>query len=339
MISDGKTSLDTVTMQMNFAPVQQINTDLFVINGDYDNGTKKGIPKNKYKVQNVGHGVNDITVDLLTQQLTMRVSAKCLLADYKRGITSHTLDRVIDTITQTGYVQLDVQKVYDNAVVLSADTVNHIPIKDKYYEQLTAVPYSRMYDVTPYGRIQSSLVVKGKYTSVKYRQIHYDKIQELNKDTKSRKFLADVSARRLHKDFANTVRIESNFTSFENIRKYLNIPTNSLKNVLTATGQPNLKLFDKLTQSIDVRIVELFTQYTGMTLHNELKLRGIHGIINDFNGNWQLIEQYVRTRAKGHYRNGLLKNFQQAYKSMHADNSRNYVNIVNYIKSELQAVA
>lgn len=339
MIADGRTAIDTITIQSNFLPVQDINFDKFKTEGKHDNGTEKGKQYETYKVKNVRHGINDITVDMMQQVVTVRLSAKVLMKDYKRGITAHTLDRVVDAITSSGYIQFDCQQLYDNGRVLSVDTVDHVQLKDKYYQQLTAVPYSTMYDAVPYGRVQSSLVLKGRHSSVKYRQIHYDKIQDLNKDKKNREFLQICDARHMHKEFKNIVRIESNLTSFENIRKYLNIPENSLQKVLTAPGTPNLTLFNKIVGTVDIRVVELFTEYSEMSMQQELKIRGIQGIIRDFNYNWSLIERYIKTRAKTYYRNGLLKEVRKVYTQMQTTTDTDFVNIVDYVREQLQATA
>jgi len=335
-------TFDTIKILTNIDTLTSFDDVKFIDKGDHNFGTKNGHRIDQYKVQNIGYGINELKVDMVNSEVTMRLSGKVLKSDYAKGINTSTFERVIDEVNKTGFIQLDTSKVYNEGQVLSVDVVDHIDITDHYYSRLAKVPFGKMYDTTSYSTSRNEgIVISGKHKTFKCRQIHYDKLKDLTKDTTNRKFMTDYGVKFM-KSFTGKVRIETNLTSFKTIRDYLtNDPCSgapSIKQVFESTTKPKFRMFDKMTSSVQLNMLSLFDQYESMTLWHELKLRGIRGIIDDLGRDWSTIERYIKHRSKHNYRR-YRKEFKQVYADMTERKTDYKQNIVEYINQELSKCA
>lgn len=334
------TTFDTIKIQVNTDALKEFNVTKFQQYGEGGKYIKKGKKVHGYKVENIGHGVNGIKVDFITEKVTMRVSGKILKNDYFKGINTNTFGQVTDELNKTDFIQLDGNKLWNEGHIFTCDVVNHIPECPNYYGRLAKVPFDTKHQVQHFNTSRNKgLVIHGTQTSFKERQIHYNKVLDLMKDTQSRKFLTECNANALMKDFEGKVRIETNIANFKRIRAFFDVYGDKEQNgapriedVFTSTQNVNQFAFSKLTKNVQMNLLAMFDQYDGMKLSHELKLRGMKGIMEDLQNDWKLIERYIRHRSPRNYRN-VRKEFKKHYNGR-LEGSYD-VNIVQYITDEL----
>ena len=341
------TTFDTIKIQVNTDALKEFNVTKFQQYGEGGKYIKKGKKVHGYKVENIGHGVNGIKVDFITEKVTMRVSGKILKNDYFKGINTNTFGQVTDELNKTDFIQLDGHKLWNDGHIFTCDVVNHIPECPNYYGRLAKVPFDTKHQVQHFNTSRNKgIVIHGTQTSFKERQIHYNKTLDLMKDTQSRKFLSECNANALMKDFEGKVRIETNIVNFKRIRAFFDVFGDKepngvygaprIEDVFTSTQNVNQFAFSKLTKNVQMNLLQMFDQYDGIKLSHELKIRGMKGIMEDLQNDWKLIERYIRHRSPRNYRN-VRKEFKKHYNGR-LEGSYD-VNIVQYITDELQKCA
>lgn len=329
--------LDSIKIKAPTDVLNGFNADAF----DRNTKTKSGIiVKDTSEIKDVYFGFNNCTINNLTNDFTIEVSAKILGSDYAEGININTYDRLIDTVNSHKILNINSDAFYNVAEVLRADVTDNVKIdyKGDIYSDLSIIPLPNKYEVTPYSTTRNKGVVfKGKQKSFKERQIMYDKLIELSSVRQGKQFLNSVNKHKIYNDFKNTVRVEGNFTSFDTMRKY--IGSNKFSDVLNSDAKVNFQLFNKIVKQAVVEVLHLFDKYDGMTLKEVIRRRGLEGIITDAKYNWNYIDLWLKNKAPKNYRRAR-KEFRAIYLELQTKQQKNNgVHVIKIFSDALSKVA
>jgi hypothetical protein len=277
--------------------------------------------------QNIDFGINNFTINKVTDVLIFEVSAKALKNDYALGINDNTFEHLIDSINSTNVIKLDSSIIYNEGKLLRADVTDNVKFEEyfgtNFYTDITAIPLTpNKYDITSYSTLKNKgAVIKGKQKSFKERQIYYDKITELLSNKKGREFLNSINSDKVFKDFKDTIRVEGNFNQLRTMRKYLGTD-NLISNSLQSDAKVNYELFKKITKTANTDILYLFDKYEGMNWKDIKERQGIEGIIKSADSNWQYIELLIKKYNTHNFRRERLK-FKQVYNELQSDKVEN----------------
>lgn len=229
-------------------------------------------------------------------------SSKILKQDYFNMITQDSLEQFIDQINYSQLIQFDKNRFIDSASVLSCDITKNIQLENNasvlnYLSSVAILPIGDKHNVGYYKSIGNKGVTwNGKQTSFKERMTFYSKELDVKRDKQLQKYLTSNQL----KQFDNVLRTETNFTQFATIRKYTNSNSLLLQDILSSTENPNLLLFDKITQRINFDVdLRLFTEWEGMTLQQIEKLEGSKNIVKLLGGDMTKIRAFLESKVKG----------------------------------------
>lgn len=329
--------LDSIKIKAPIHVLNGFNSDLL----ERDTKIRTGVLiKDISQIKDVDFGFNNFSVNNLTNDFTIELSAKILKSDYAEGINLNNFDRIVNTINKNKFLNINLNDFYNSAELLRADVTDNIKIdyKGNFYSDISAIPLPNKYEITPYDRATNKGVVfKGKQTSLKERQIIYNKLIELNSVKSGKRFMDSVNKNKIYNDFKDTIRVEGNFTSFETMRKY--IGSNKLSDVLQSNEKVNYKLWQKITKHIDAEVLYLFDAYEGMSLREVIRRRGLEGIITDAKFNWQYIELWLKNKTPKTYRIHR-KEFRKIYLELQLKQNRaNGKHIIQLFSDALLKVA
>lgn len=232
-----------------------------------------------------------------TPTAIIETSAKVLRDEYYDMLNLNTADRYIHEVNKNGYIQFN-HGLIDSGKVLTMDVTQNLQVNDKipgYIQAMACVPITDKYNVTAYrGAGNHGIVWAGKQKTFKERQIFYDKMKDIARDTKLR---TTVHAKHLKK-FEGVLRVEGNFTTFKTIRKYTGTE-NILGDVLNSKQHVNLQLFDKITRSVNTVNLQLLMEWDGMKLYQVEKLEGRKNIIRALDYDMVKIQSFIKNRVNG----------------------------------------
>lgn len=328
--------LDSILIKAPADVITSINTDLFE-----HKQLRKGdnILSDDYSINRVDVGIKQIRLDAKTNDLYIDCSAKNLKRDYVEGINKNTFTQIVENINRVGVMTIDTNSLYDSASILRADVTDNVNLgydNKTIVEALSLVPLSSKYDVSPYMQKRNlGIVYKGKQKSFKERQIFYDKFIDLNFSGHNKELRQIVPMDKYHSDFKDTIRVETNLTSFALIRKYLG--STDLKKILENDTRTNATVFKKITSSADNQVQTLFSEYEAMTIREIIRLEGIKGIIKNANYDWQFIDRFLKVKTPNNYRKTRIE-FKKYYNQM-TQQLHKSISIVGLLQSELSKVA
>jgi hypothetical protein len=329
--------LDSIKIKAPIHVLNGFNSDLL----ERDTKMFKGVLiKDISEIKSIDFGFNNFSVNHLKNDFIIELSAKILKSDYAEGISLNNFDRIVNTINKNKFLNINLNDFYNSAELLRADVTDNIKIdyKGNFYSDISAIPLPNKYEITPYNTTKNKGVVfKGKQTSLKERQIIYNKLIELNSVKSGKRFMDSVNKNKIYNDFKDTIRVEGNFTSFETMRKY--IGSNKLSDVLQSNEKVNYKLWQKITKHTDAEVLYLFDAYEGMSLREVIRRRGLEGIITDAKFNWQYIELWLKNKTPKTYRIHR-KEFRKIYLELQLKQNRaNGKHIIQLFSDALLKVA
>jgi hypothetical protein len=329
--------LDSIKIKAPNHVLNGFNSDLL----ERDTKHSKGVLiKDISQIKSIDFGFNSFSLNNLTNDFIIELSAKILKSDYADGINQNNFDRVVDAINKNKFLNINIDAFYNSAELLRADVTDNIKLdyKGNFYSDISAIPLPNKYEITSYNITRNNGVVfKGKQSSFKERQIIYNKLIELNSVKSGKQFLNSVNKNKIYKDFKDTIRVEGNFTEFKKMRQY--IGSNKLSDVLQSNEKPNYKLWQKITKHTDAEILYLFDRYEGMNIREVIRRRGLEGIITDAKFNWQYIELWLKNKTPKTYRIHR-KEFRKIYLELQLKQNRaNGKHIIQLFSDALLKVA
>lgn len=307
--------LDSISLKLPMGDIQKLNEDHFTRSWEASGTNQEDITsdllKLRPKVAKEIVGLKSIHVDLEDESLKIEVSSKILKGDYFDMVNINTLERLTDEINKSGIIRINDSSLA-GAEVLKADITQNLKPEgslEAIFAGLSCLPLNDKYNVDAYNKPgNSGIVFSGRQTTFKERQIFYDKLKDIKRD---KKLQAVVPFALLHKQFAGTLRVEGNFTSFKTLRQYTGLkmiqagtgPT--LLSVLQSQANPNLQLFDKITKKVKDTDLRIWSEWEGMKLYEIEKMEGRKGIIRLLNYDIVSIRAFLQDRVKGNTSNYL----------------------------------
>lgn len=290
---------DTIKVEVARDAVPSHNPDFF---GVHSHETTDG-KIIRFDRMEKGRPLGLTRVDLYDEKAQFLFSAKILGSDYYRGITSETVQRVPDLLSRSGNIEVRETAFLDTAKVFRFDVaVNTRPsnLRDAIYAASLGSLNSR-WRYSNYGAARDEgFVFAHRSKSRNVRLSGYDKFREMN----SRKEVKH--AEELRSDLLNGVlRIETQLTSYAEMRKYLDVGTVGedvlLFDALRSSANPNLRVFDEVIYSVtagaDARILEIGEMWNSLRNNGMRQTKEIwfmKHVFDLYEGEWQRIEEFIR---------------------------------------------
>lgn len=233
-------SYDKIKIITNINYIQNINTKAF-------NATLKDDEVIYYKYKQESPYNLIIIVNYQHNELSIEFTAKILLDDYYKLINRDTIHSCFRQINSLGICSLDFDKILNNSIVVKCDYTKDIIFNN--LSEITKAVRANLKNYTKWVikeyRGGISIENIAKTPRYKKRLTIYDKGKELKKSN-NYNFLNTISNQDyLIKYFENKIRFELNINSMEQLRKLLNIPDNTLINVLNSSCNPILTVIDE----------------------------------------------------------------------------------------------
>lgn len=230
---------------------------------------------------------------------TVDLSAKILKERYIDLINPNTIERAFEEINKHSPITFNIPVAVDIARVRAIDCTNNLRVEQepqRYIDALMQVRANDKYNITFHrDHGNSGVVMAGRQRSFKERQILYVKSLEILKDKRMAKepyFGAVI------RDHNGILRVESNYTSFDRIRKCTGSVDLLLNTVMNSTENPNLALFNKITNRVpDCQLMLQLERgkFAGMSLHQIEKRIGMEGIIRELDFDMQRIVHFINS--------------------------------------------
>ena len=189
-----------------------------------------------------------VMVNYQHNELIIEFTGKILLDNYTNLINIYTAKDCLTQINRLGICHLNIDSIMNDCNVVKCDVT-----KDVESNQIQDITNNIRQNLSNYKKwITRSYQKEGitienvvKTQKYKKRLIIYDKAKELQ-TTNNQHFLNAIS----HPDemllyFNNKIRFELNINTMDQIRKLLNIPNNSLLEVLASKANPILSVIDE----------------------------------------------------------------------------------------------
>ena len=188
-----------------------------------------------------------IIVNYQQNELSIEFTGKILLDNYSKLISRDTIKLCFQQINSLGICVVDYDKILHDSKVVKCDNTKDVDcqnISDIIKTVRTNLKNYRKWVIKEY---RGGITIENSVKSPRHKKrlSIYDKGKELQKANNT-PFLNTISNHKyLNKYFENKIRFELNLNSMGQIRKLLNIPDNSLLNVLNAPCNPILAVIDE----------------------------------------------------------------------------------------------
>ena len=243
-------------------------------------------------------GLKDIALYETSGNVTVEMSAKILKENYFSLINLNTIENVFQNINALGLIEINVPESIGSAAVLKCDVTTDLYIEDipRYIRSLSAYKVNQKYDCEIYP---TSIVFDKRVKTPALREYltFYDKATELKRDRELLKYVPI-------KDAKNKLRSESRCTNLQQIRNAIEQTDLSLLSVLESEGNPNLKIFNRITQGIsevEHNAIENFQKLIDMkktNYHKDIRnALGDNDILKLCNYDIELVKIYLATNS------------------------------------------
>ena len=234
-------------------------------------------------------------VRILERGVDLEFSAKLLRNRYVDGISIETVGEIAPALRPI--LELDADALLQATLYRIDSTVNIRPksVKRAILAVASLGSLNGRYRVSDYGGAgEQGFTFHSRAKSVDERFIGYDKEREMWRH-KTQAYILGVE------NFGGVLRTESNIRHREQMRDFLGmVETYTFADALNSKKNPNLILFDRITENSIVTLAELHrinsTEGKGMEYFKNI---GIDTVIELYGGNWKAIEKHVRLRYRG----------------------------------------
>lgn len=187
-----------------------------------------------------------ILIDYSHNELVLEFTGKILLDKYSELINRETIIDSLNNINKLNICRLDVEAILHDSEVVKCDVTKDIDadinvINSTIRQNLTNY---RKWTVKSYN---SGIVLENSVSTPRYKKrlAIYNKGKELEK-VNNINFINSLTEKdTLLSYFKNKVRFELNINTKQQIRQLLNVPNNSIQNVLNAKANPILAVIDE----------------------------------------------------------------------------------------------
>ena len=282
-------------------PIEQID------NIDFSNHKSKRLPisetfegkekiiQDKIIVSNLDHGFNRVTVDNLQNEIIIEGSAKILKSNYYDGISLDTFEQLHYELTRHNLIAISQDNLM-KAQMFTLDCTVNLELKDIRQSVRATVEHGSInsnYTVKNFSKSGNfGFVATRDVKSYKERMTGYSKLIEVaNTDSK----FAKDNPEAIKRFNQNTLRLESNFASFKNVRDHFKVTSNTFGSILNSQENVNLKMFDRLIHS--GKQLELFNDaYDNLGLPELLKEIGYKTFFAQFDNDLKAARQFIKIR-------------------------------------------
>lgn len=234
-------------------------------------------------------------VKISDRGVDLEFSAKLLRNRYIEGINIETIGEIVPALRPI--LELDADALL-RATLYRIDATNNIRPKDvrrAIHGVASLGSLNGRYRLSDYGGAgEQGFAFHSRAKSRDERLIGYDKEQEMWRHK------ADAYALGVEK-FGGVLRIESNIRHREQMRDLLGFEeTYTFADALNSKKNPNLILFDRITENSRITLAELhkINSTEGKGMKQVLNV-GIDHIIEAYGGNWKAVEKHVRLLYAG----------------------------------------
>ena len=341
--------IDSLNIEIPIEGIQSFNRQSFVHHLEQSEPGTSVV--DRYKLSNdINHvGLSGLVIDNINNSAKVKVSAKILKDDYFEGININTIERVVDTINQSGIVHICPDIFINEGRALNVDETHNVNmgygLAENWHqvssELAVAVLNPRFQPNVNNSKRNQGITFKGSQTSQKNRLIMYNKNLDLKK-AGNKLFMASLKKPMLLLESSkNNLRCELNMTDFKFIRERFNSEYLLICNLLTSSGKPIIDMIDKITKPGTLNQLEFILQseYQGWDF---FMMHGIENIIRLADYNETKIKAVVRAKfSESNFRHvwygradfkGVRK---LIYELKHKDNNIIEPKVVQHIKKEL----
>lgn len=269
-------------------------------------------------------------------EIIVETSAKILKEDYHESIHKNNILKVLSNLN-TPSISLK-EDVFLNCQILRMDVTDNLKVARQPQEYLDALYNYRVnpkYYVKPYKTgISFSKDVRTKH--LKDRISFYTKFDELLKDKEMLRYVNPII-------FKDEIRVESNLNHFCQIRRCLNLTSNSqikLCDVLESDKKVNLEMLNNITGDYQFKLVDE-PQYKNLTLSQLEKTVGREQIIIQLEYDVQSIRKFIRSKLGQNTKpTRYYKEYEELLVKMIALNQKPHKNcdsLINELKFKLAA--
>lgn len=238
-------------------------------------------------------------------ELILEFSGKILLDDYTKLINRETITQCLLNINRLGICKLDIDAILNNSEVVKCDVTKDIECDISTINRAigqSIVNYAKWsFRGHKNGCVIENIVSTPKY---KKRLSIYDKGNELRKATNTNFINSLGNSQEVLEYYENKTRFELNINTKHQIRQLLNIPNNSLQNVLSAKANPILSVVDEAVKFENKK----YRTHTLRDYERELLLRECE---------FDIIKVEAKVRALSS-KNTSIKRVMQPYRELYA---------------------
>lgn len=256
---------------------------------------KEKIIQDKIIVANLDHGFNRVTIDNLQNEIIIEGSAKILKSNYYDGISLNTFDQLHYELTRHKLIDISQDNLM-KAQMFTLDCTVNLELKDIKQSVRATVEHGSInsnYTLKNFSKGGNfGFVATRDVKSYKERMTGYSKLMEVsNTDSKFAKDCPEA----IKRFNLNTLRLESNFASFKNVRDHFKVTSNNLGSILNSQENVNFKMYDRLIHT--GKQLELFSDaYENISFPNLIKEIGFKSFFAQFNYDLKAAKQFVRIK-------------------------------------------
>ena len=259
-----------------------------------------------------------ISVNFLTQTLTLEFSSKILKEKYPDLISRETIKECLTNINQLNICDIDIDSILSNGAITSADVTYdaNLILSDNLLNALNSqVNNYRRFKWAHYENEGITFTKDVKSKDCAETITVYNKEKEIW-NSRNQNFLNNLSRPQLVTNyFKGKTRFEIKLNTPQKIMNYLNIADTKIFSVLNSDANPILMQFDKVFSNSTTDIPNInFDDYENWAM----KI-----ILERYNGDLKLLEQDVRNKFSS--RSGAskrMKKFEDVYHAMTSASTR-----------------
>jgi hypothetical protein len=283
-------------------------------------------------------GLNLVKIDENKDDLQIEFSGKILGADYWKLNQANTIMQALSGINQHPAIEINPEKILENAIILHADVTQDIPM-DEICEVKEAIDTIKLIGNRKYMTERyegEGIAIRKILKQCGARLILYDKQKELFETANKSKnrMLMEVFDPNV---YAGKLRVELNLKNFKFTRRYLETNKKGsifLKNALLAKTSPALRYFEEWENAVP----DLFNEIKEYKTFNEYKLRkGWEMIITSLEfDELRIREMLMYWYSKSNANYIMRKQAKPIMQEMRKSRNPHYSKIIEHIKKFLK---
>ncbi|MFZ1288690.1 MAG: hypothetical protein WAR79_01275 [Melioribacteraceae bacterium] len=245
-------------------------------------------------------GLDYIKIDFEKDIFKLKISAKSTQKDYLKGLNANSFENALENIRKYGILDFHVNNFIDSATVLSADLSENIKLSQptkKYICDLALIGAKEGYHLIKIN--EETVILSSGTRSNKKSIIAYDKYVEVSRNNKSNRELWTFVNIDL---FKNVLKVEGKLKSFENCRRYFQLPAGEELKLTTLLNSKVNALSNYLIELTDYKS-KIKTISAPVVLEKSLndfiKDKGFEKLLEDCGNDINLAKTIIKSKIKG----------------------------------------